>query len=102
MDSSHALDLRGRKFEFDERKRQENITKHGLDFNTAKRVFEDESVFVFESPQEHDEKRYVAIGKISERILAVIFTFRGHNIRIISARMARIKERELWHKKLLM
>lgn len=43
-----------------------------------------------------NEERMVAIGELSGRIIAVVYTIRKNNIRIISARAARQSERRLY------
>jgi uncharacterized DUF497 family protein len=35
------------RFEWDDSKNESNIEKHGIDFNTASRVFDDERVVLF-------------------------------------------------------
>ena len=43
-----------------------------------------------------DEDRYIAIGMVGD-LLFVVFTERGENIRLISARLATEKERRLYY-----
>lgn len=81
-------------FEWDEDKNQSNLEKHGIDFNDAVRIFE-EKVLVYPSPR-NEEERFVVLGKWNQRLIAVVFTKRGNVIRIISARIARRKERKLY------
>ncbi|QGM48158.1 BrnT family toxin [Methylocystis heyeri] len=47
-----------------------------------------------------NEFRWIALGKAQECIIAVIYTEREGRIRIISARMARTKEREIFHQRI--
>ena len=81
-------------FEWDESKRKLNISKHGIDFQDAVEVFGDPEVLTLRSAGEHDEPRFLAIGRCQGRIIAVIFTVRGETIRVISARAARREERQ--------
>ena len=43
-----------------------------------------------------EEDRYIAIGKVGD-LLFVVFTERGENIRLISARLATESERRLYY-----
>lgn len=79
-------------FEWDEAKRQATIVKHGLDFALAITVFAANPLIV-QSPR-GDERRWLAIGKVGSRYIAVVFTRRGTVIRIITARKARDYERK--------
>lgn len=86
------------KFEWDERKNQINQEKHGISFETAAYVFQDEhyiEMFDFEHSTA-DEERYIAIGRVG-RILFVVFTERKDDIRLISARLATEAERRLYY-----
>jgi len=81
-------------YEWDEDKRQSNIDKHGIDFIDAKDIWND---FVLELPsaqQSHAEDRLLVIGQVEGITITVIYTWRGDNRRIISARKARSYEKE--------
>ena len=82
-------------FEWDENKRQQNIDKHGIDFIDTQELFNG-SPFILQSPQDHNEERFIALGKINNDLpVAIIFTLRNKKVRIISARKAREAERKL-------
>lgn len=78
-------------FEWDEAKRQANVAKHGLDFLRVTRIF-DGPVVTRHSPR-GAEDRFVSIGWLDGRLVAAVWTTRGDNIRLISARSARDGER---------
>lgn len=78
-------------FEWDERKREANIEKHGTDFVDATRIFD--GLWLVQRSDRKGEVRWVAIGQLDERVISVIFTQSGETCRIISARPARRKER---------
>lgn len=80
----------GTEFEWDEEKNEVNAAKHGIDFDEAAEVFY--GFIVVRRSDRNDEKRWNAIGISSEKLIAVTFTMRGANIRIISARRARKNE----------
>jgi uncharacterized DUF497 family protein len=87
-------------FEWDEDKRQRNIRNHGIDFERAKEIWQG-LVLEFPSyPRRFSEERFLAIGQSEGRIITVVFTWRGKNRRIISARAARRDERENYKKEI--
>ena len=83
-------------FEWDPGKAAANLEKHGVDFADAVGVLFDE--FALTIDDEHaTEKRYVTIGTDPlNRILVVVYTWRGDTIRIISARKAEAQERRFY------
>lgn len=83
--------MENRLFEWDEKKRAQNIEKHGIDFLKAVEIFEKEYLVAL-SPY-LDEERWIAVGKMQEITIAVIYTVRGEVTRIISVRRARKNER---------
>ena len=83
-------------YQWDPNKAKSNLKKHGVRFADAVSVFEDENAITIEDEHE-SENRFITIGKdILLRILVVIYTFRGHIIRIISARKATVRERKIY------
>lgn len=87
---------RGRRiqFEWDFAKTDANLEKHGIDFDDAVRVFEDPRAQTTDvAMPEYGEERFKTVGMVDERIIAVIYTDRGANRRLISARRSRRNER---------
>jgi uncharacterized DUF497 family protein len=82
------------KFEWDDAKNLINIDKHDVDFGNATNAFSDPNQITYRSGVDTNESRYICIGLWGEILLAVIFTYRGNKVRIISARKARKNERE--------
>lgn len=82
-------------FRWDERKRQINRQKHGIDFADAVEVFYDDLVCTMEDPDHHEEQRLVLIGEDAfRRLLVVVYAQPDERtIRIISARPATSAER---------
>lgn len=82
-------------FEWDAVKAEENFRKHGVRFAEAEPVFEDDfAVTIIDDESDPNEQRFVSIGKgLKERLLVVVYCYRGGNIRIISARLAETHER---------
>ncbi len=85
-------------FEWDELKNQINKRKHKISFETASLVFCDENRIekYDEKHSKINEDRYITIGKVRD-ILCVVFTEREDDIRIISARLANKKEKEIYY-----
>jgi uncharacterized DUF497 family protein len=82
------------KVQWDERKNQANIRKHGLDFSDAWGIFELPMVTDIDS-SEVFEQRLAGIGFLRQHIVVVIFVEgEGDTIRIISLRKALKDERE--------
>lgn len=83
-------------FVWDEHKNLANKDKHGLTFEAIHHFDWESSVIVDRSRHADGEKRMVAIGKISNKLHTVIFTHRGHNIRLISLRRSNKAEEKLY------
>lgn len=84
-------------FEWDEDKNIINKQKHKISFETALHVFDDpDYIEIYDFEHSKDEDRYIAIGRVGD-ILFVVFTERGDNIRMISARLATDVERRLYY-----
>ena len=80
-------------FEWDRAKAHANEAKHGVPFEVARRVFDDDACVVLEDlRQDYGERRFVALGTIDHRIYTVAFTWRGDICRLISARKANARE----------
>ena len=87
-----SLDL---SFEWDEEKNKINFYKHGITFEQAKEIFQNEHTIIQGNSELEDRK--IAIGVYREVLfLAIIFTPRNKKIRIISARRAKVKEINLY------
>jgi uncharacterized protein len=78
----------GINFEWDEEKNKINIQKHGLSFEQAKALWDDDFGLKLDL-NFPDEDRFTVIGKIDDKIWTAIVTMRGNHVRIISVRRAR-------------
>jgi uncharacterized protein len=92
-------------FEWDEAKSQANQRKHGVGFNEAARVFFDPLCISLKDRIVDGEQRWRTYGEVDGLIiLLVAYTVREENqrgqqievIRLISARRATRKERQLY------
>lgn len=85
------------KFEWDEDKNEQNLAKHGIDFETAILVFNDlQRIEIYDMEHSIHEDRYNTIGMVND-ILFVVYTERKENIRLISARLATKTERSIYY-----
>ena len=85
------------KFEWDSHKNELNIKNHGISFETALHVFDDpDYVEMYDFEHSIDEDRYIALGVVGE-VLFVVFMERGEAIRLISARRATEREKEVYY-----
>lgn len=82
------------KFEWDERKNQSNLVKHGFDFADAFRIFNLPMVVEFDVREDYDEDRCIGIGLLNGRVVVVVYTEPDEaTVRIISLRKALSHER---------
>ncbi len=82
-------------FEWDPKKSTTNAAKHDIDFESARRLWEDEKRVVIKAPYPI-ESRYILIAELENKLWSAIYTYRRSVIRIISVRRSRKKERELY------
>ena len=82
-------------FEFDQAKSQANLSKHGIDFNDAQKIWGDPDL-VEVNAKSDDEPRSLVIGCIDQKHWSAVITYRGEQIRIISVRRSRQSEVALY------
>jgi len=81
-------------FQYDPDKAAANLRKHGVSFADAEGVFEDPLAITVEDIDAQGERRFVAIGIGSAgELLVVVYSERGGEYRLISARRPTRKER---------
>jgi len=85
------------RFEWDDEKSQRNKTKHGIDFDTAKDLWNGSNRIEIHTSYPL-ENRSILIGKIGNKPWTAIYTRGGNAIRIISVRRARRQEEKLYGK----
>jgi uncharacterized protein len=84
------------KFEWDERKRETNLAKHGVDFLAAEGFEWETARVVLDARRDYGEARRLAYGLIGGRLHAMVFTSRGERVRVISLRKANRREIEAY------
>lgn len=87
-------------FEWDEKKASANFKKHRVSFEEAKTIFNDPLLLTFpDFKHSNGEQRQLSIGlSVQGRVLIVIHTDRGKNIRLISGRKATANERKVYER----
>ena len=92
-----AYRLNGIWFRWDIRKAAANLRKHGVRFRAAAEVFFDPFVCFVDSDGIGSEEREKVIGITAGwELLVVVYVNRGDSIRLISARYATRKERQVY------
>lgn len=86
-------------YEWDEAKWRTNLERHGLDFNDAHRVYEATPKTTWDSSYPY-EPRLIDMAEVEGRIWALVYTMRGENIRCISLRYAKRKERRIYYEQI--
>ena len=84
------------RFEWDETKRLANLRKHGIDFVGCEAVFEACTLTVEDTRFDYGERRFVTLGLLEGRAVAVVHTESALEIRIISVRKAKRHEQEAY------
>jgi uncharacterized DUF497 family protein len=86
-------------FEWDPKKAETNLRKHGVEFVDAVIVLDDERAITL--PDDHpSEERYLTFGMDAQgRVLALSYAVNGSTIRIVSARKATPRERAQYEDK---
>jgi uncharacterized protein len=83
-------------FEWDDAKSDQNLKQRGFGFDYAACVFDGPTIETADDRRAYGEIRTRAIGQVDENVLVVIYTDRNKIRRIISARKANRRERQLW------
>jgi len=82
---------------WDPEKAKNNYQKHKIHFADAETVLYDTMALTIEDQDVDGEKRFVTIGPDSiGRIVLVVYTYRGDQIRLICARKATSSERRYY------
>ena len=81
----------------------QNRHKHGVSFAEAEAVFSDERALLVDHPDHSEEEDRFVLLRLSARLrtLVVVHCYRGERgvIRIISARKATRKERDIYNRR---
>jgi uncharacterized DUF497 family protein len=81
-------------YEWDPTKALANFEKRDVRFADAATALEDDLALTMRDPFSEEEERWITLGKdAGDRLLVVIYTWRGENARLISARLATPREK---------
>ncbi len=86
-------------FEWDAGKNRANWIKHGIDFETARQIFDGPVLTQADRRRDYGEDRHVSIGQVGRAVMVVCHTMRGQRVRLISACPASRRERKDWHER---
>lgn len=86
------------KHEYDEAKSRKNFEERGIDFEFASRIFDGDYIEQQDRRYEYGERRFIAIGRIGDSVFVVVYACRAGRRRIISARRANRRERDVYNK----
>jgi uncharacterized DUF497 family protein len=79
-------------FEWDEAKSRKNLEKHGIDFSTAREMFDGRRKLETNSDRGL-EQRFATTAIVHGAYFTAVWTLRGARIRLISVRRARDAEK---------
>jgi len=88
-------------FEWDRKKAESNLIKHGVAFEDATEIFDDPNEITDNGKMINGELRFQIIGRLRQTVLLVVFTLRQGadgevHRRLISARRASRQERAIY------
>lgn len=83
---------------WDETKRQANLSKHGLDFADAEKVFAGPLVLFEDGREDYGEQRMIGIGLLETLVALIVHVESDDSIRIISMRKAESDETDLFYR----
>ena len=69
---------------WDDAKRKSNLEKHGLDFKDAQLVYDNPDKCTYDTSRQGEQRWMdLAVAVIQGRLLTLIYTERGDNVRVI-------------------
>lgn len=86
-------------FTWDEKKREANRAKHGVDFAVVEDFEFDTALIHIDDRFDYGEVREVALGTVYGRLHVLVFTRRADDIQVISLRKANAKEEAAYGRK---
>jgi uncharacterized protein len=82
-------------FTWDAQKAQKVLEERGIGFEDAIRIFAGDRLEI--RSHQNDEERWLTVGELEGRCIALVFTRRDKTIRIITARRARKNEERAYY-----
>jgi uncharacterized DUF497 family protein len=87
-------------YEWDEAKRLANLARHGYDFGQARCVSEHPNVMVLQL-MGAGGVCYIDLAEVEGRLVALLYTWHGATVRLISLRSAKSQERNFYYEVLV-
>ena len=84
-------------YEYDVDKSHKNMEIRGFDFEFAARIFDGTYVEWADTRRNYGEPRFIVLGPIDDEAFVVVYTWRDGRRRIISARRASRRERDVYN-----
>ena len=84
------------RFEWDEAKRRVNIDRHGFDFEDGEEVFAGETVTNLDDRFNYGEWRFITLGLLRGRVVAIAHTQVEEVVRLISFRKSSKNEQKIY------
>ncbi len=84
------------KITFDAAKRDVVLRERGIDFASAAEVFAARHVTATDDRRDYGESRFISVGVLAGRVVAIVWTPRANARRIISMRYVHAKEAKRW------
>ena len=88
------------RFEWDEAKRRANLSKHGIDFSDARRLFDGYTATIEDDRVDYGEQRFISFGVLDGGVVAVAHTETEDTIHVISMRKATKNEEKGYFSKI--
>ena len=88
------------RFEWDEAKRRSNLRRHGFDFVDVERIFVGNAVTILDDRFDYGEIRFITLGILNGRVVAITHTETDEVTRIISFRKASKNEEEIYYEEI--
>ena len=84
------------RFEWDARKADANLAKHGVSFESVREFDWSQAIIRRDDRRDYGEVRWIALAPIRNRIHVLVFTLRSGRVRVISLRKANRREQNAW------
>lgn len=85
---------------FDPSKRERTLAERGLDFAQAAAVFDSDHLTFEDDRQDYGERRLITIGRLTDRMVVLVWTPRGEARHVISMRKANDREQRRYEDRL--
>ena len=88
------------RFEWDEAKRLSNLRRYGFDFEDGEEIFAGETASDLDERFNYGERRFLTLGLLKGKVVAIAHTQIREVIRLISIRKASKNEEETYFKEI--